>query len=90
MKHILVVDDDKVNLASAKKALSDFYRVTAVTSGEQVLKFLKNNCCDLILLDINMPEMDGFQTMDRIINEINDSPPIIFLTADNDERTESR
>lgn len=90
MHHILVVDDNKVNLAAAKKVLSNFYRVTAVTSGKQALKFLENNVCDIILLDINMPEMDGFQTMERINAELNTPPPIIFLTADNDEKTESR
>lgn len=89
MKHILIVDDNKVNLASAKKVLSGLYRVTAVTSGAQTLKFLEKNSCDMILLDINMPEMDGFQTMERIKSEVADPPPIIFLTADNDEHTES-
>lgn len=91
MYHILIVDDDKTNLSAAKNALSDAYKITAVTSGEQALRFLKNNDCDLILLDINMPEMDGFEVMEKI----KASPerayiPIIFLTADNDPQTESR
>lgn len=91
MKHILVVDDNKVNLVSVKGVLDSLYKVTAVTSGEQALKFLERNHPDLILLDINMPEMDGFQVMEQIqkreeICEI----PIIFLTADTDPQTESR
>lgn len=90
MKHILVVDDSKFSLAFEKKVLSSIYRVTAVTSGKQALKFLQNNSCDIILLDINMPEMDGFQTMDRIKAELKNPPPIIFLTASDDEHTESR
>ncbi|MCM1578742.1 MAG: response regulator [Ruminococcus sp.] len=90
MKHILIVDDDKVTLASAKKLLSRTYRVTAVTSGGQAIKFLENNKCDMILLDINMPEPDGFQTMERITAMLDSPPPIIFLTADSDEKTESR
>ena len=90
MYHILIVDDDKTSLAAAKNVLSEFYKVTAVTSGAQALKFLQNNSCDLILLDINMPEMDGFEVMTRI----HDNPerkdiPIVFLTADNDPQTES-
>lgn len=89
MKHVLVVDDNKVSLAAAKKVLGSSYRVTAVTSGAQTLRFLENNSCDVILLDINMPEMDGFQTMERIRTEVKNPPPIIFLTADNDEYTES-
>lgn len=90
MKHILVVDDSKFSLALEKKVLSSIYRVTAVTSGKQALKFLQNNSCDIILLDINMPEMDGFQTMDCIKAELKAPPPIIFLTANDDEYTESR
>lgn len=89
MYHVLVVDDNKVSLASAKKVLGSSYRITAVTSGRQALKFLENNSCDVILLDINMPDMDGFQTMERIRAGFKNPPPIIFLTADDDEYTES-
>lgn len=66
MYHILIVDDDKLNLTVARNALSGTYKVTAVISGEQALHFLQNNICDLILLDINMPEMDGFEVMTKI------------------------
>ncbi len=91
MKHILIVDDNKTNLASARSVLSETYKVTAVTMGAQALKFLESNLCDLILLDINMPEMDGFEVMKRIReNERCANIPIIFLTADNDPVTESR
>lgn len=91
MKHILVVDDNKTNLVMAKEALCDIYKVTAVTMGVQALKFLENNTCDLILLDINMPEMDGFEVLSRIQQmEKCKNIPIIFLTADNDSAVESR
>ncbi len=91
MKHILIVDDNKTNLASARAVLNGVYKVTAVTSGAQALKFLEVNSCDLILLDIKMPEMDGFEVMKRIgENEACGDIPIIFLTADNDAETESR
>lgn len=91
MKHILIVDDNKTNLVMAKEALSDIYKITAVTMGIQALKFLENNTCDLILLDINMPEMDGFEVMEKIkeMDRAKDIP-IIFLTADNDAAVESR
>ncbi|MGN0641818.1 MAG: diguanylate cyclase domain-containing protein [Huintestinicola sp.] len=91
MKHILIVDDNKANLASARAVLCDTYKITAVTMGAQALKFLENNTCDLILLDINMPEMDGFEVMAKIKeNEERAAIPIIFLTADNDAETENR
>lgn len=91
MKHILIVDDNKMNLVSAKNALAEDYKVTAVTSGAQALKFLENNQPDLILLDINMPEMDGFEVMDKIsAREEWSNIPIVFLTADTESETESR
>ena len=91
MKHILIVDDDKTNLAMAKRGLSDIYKISAVTMGSQALQFLENNTCDLILLDINMPEMDGFEVLEIIkSNEAHKNIPIIFLTADNDAVTENR
>jgi len=91
MKHVLIVDDNKTSLSLAKSALNDMYKVTAVTSGIQALKFLERNSCDVILLDINMPEMDGFQIMKKIqANTAHADIPIIFLTADSDAETESR
>ncbi len=91
MKHILIVDDNKTSLSTAKSALNDAYKVTAVTSGAQALKFLEKNLCDIILLDINMPEMDGFEVMRKIReNSERADIPIIFLTADSDAETESR
>ena len=53
MKHLLIVDDDKTNLTMARNALSDVYKITAVLSGEQALRFLNANIPDLILLDIS-------------------------------------
>ncbi|MGN1106234.1 MAG: HD domain-containing phosphohydrolase, partial [Huintestinicola sp.] len=74
-----------------KIALAGAYNITAVTSGAQALKFLQSNTCDLILLDINMPEMDGFEVMAKIREELGLADiPIIFLTADNDPLVESR
>lgn len=91
MKHLLIVDDDKTNLTMARNALSDTFKVTAVVSGEQALRFLTSNIPDLILLDINMPEMDGFEVMEKIRGqEPLKNIPIVFLTADSESETESR
>jgi len=91
MKHILVVDDNKTNLISAKTVLSDEYKVTAVTMGAQALKFLENNTCDLVLLDIDMPEMDGFEVLKRM-KEMNlpKEPPVLFLTGNTEAEILSR
>lgn len=91
MKSILVVDDDKMNLATARRVLSEEYKVTLVTKGSQALNYLQTESCDMVLLDINMPEMDGFEVLSKI-REIEkcQNLPVIFLTADNDTVTETR
>lgn len=86
---ILVVDDDKTNLTLAQKILLPQYRIAATNSGMAALKYLENNHPDLILLDINMPEMDGFEVMEQLRrNERHAAIPVIFLTADNLAETE--
>jgi len=91
MKNILIVDDNKLNLTAAKNVLSDIYKVTLVIKGEQALSFLSKNTCDLILLDINMPDMDGFEVLEKLReNEKFREIPVIFLTADNDAETETK
>lgn len=85
MKHILVVDDNKTNLLTAKEALDGQYKVTAVTTGAHAVKFLQKNTCDLVLLDINMPDMDGFETLSEIRRQDNaKNIPVLFLTADSE------
>ena len=88
---ILVVDDDTSNLALAQKLLGKEYRIAAANSGKVALKYLENKSPDLILLDINMPEMDGFQVMEKLREEERFAHiPVIFLTADNDPETETK
>lgn len=91
MKNIVIVDDDKMNLATARKVLCDNYKVIPIIKAEQALEYLKEGECDVILLDINMPEMDGFQLLAEIKKMDNcKDTPVIFLTADNDSETETR
>ncbi|MCH5188377.1 MAG: diguanylate cyclase [Oscillospiraceae bacterium] len=91
MKTILIVDDNKLNLTTAKTVLSSEYRVVPVMQGRQALTFLADNACDLVLLDINMPDMDGFDILKNIRQiEHCQSMPVIFLTADSDVGTEMR
>lgn len=92
MEHvILVVDDDTANLALAQKILGKEFRIAAANSGKVALKYLESKCPDLILLDINMPVMDGFQVMEALKAEKSFSHvPIICLTADNDPETETK
>ncbi len=86
---ILVVDDDKTNLTLAQNILLPHYRIAAANSGRSALKYLESHRPDLILLDINMPDMDGFEVMERIgQKEETRTIPVIFLTADNLAETE--
>ena len=89
---ILVVDDDTANLRMASHILgSEKARVSCLKSGEDALKFLRENRPDLILLDIHMPGMDGFETMAAIKEQKATADiPIIFLTADDNSSVETR
>lgn len=81
--HILVVDDDAMNLRIAEKMLMENFVVSSVDSGEKALAFLQSNVPDLILLDLHMPGMDGFAVMKKLQdNSIYREIPVIFLTAD--------
>lgn len=86
---ILVVDDDKTNLTLAQNILLSRYRIAASNSGKAALKYLETHRPALILLDINMPDMDGFEVMEQIRQrEETKTIPVIFLTADNLAETE--
>ena len=93
---IIVVDDDVTNLKMAGQILSKHnMRVTAVKSGKALLEYVEEHGFpELILLDINMPEMDGFETYRnlRTIEENKGVPqtPVVMLTADEDKTNESR
>lgn len=83
MKNILIVDDSRSGLAEIKALLSDEYNVMPVLSGAQALRYLSIKKPDLILLDVYMPEMDGFEVIKRIKADGNTADiPVIFLTAD--------
>ena len=89
---ILVVDDDAANLRMASHILTaEGMRVSCLKSGEDALRFLQENRPDLILLDIHMPGMDGFETIAAVrSNEKTADIPVIFLTADDDSETETQ
>ncbi len=94
--HIVVIDDDVLNLKIAGRILCDkgMY-ITALNGGKALFTFLdRGNHPDLILLDIMMPEMDGFETLKRLreYEEENgiDEIPVIFMTADDDKEIETR
>ncbi len=82
---ILVVDDQMTNLKILSSILSKEYSLGIANSGENALKYLASNSPDLILLDIMMPEMDGYEVCRKIKqDEAYRDIPVIFLTAKTD------
>ena len=93
---IAIVDDDPLNLRTASLILGkNGMRVTALHAGQALLDWIgKDHTPDLILLDIMMPQMDGFETLKRLrrIEEENamEPTPVIFLTGDSDAEIETK
>ena len=81
-KKILIVDDDPVYAKMVREWLSDRYQVSMVTAGMQAITFLAKNKVDLILLDYEMPIVDGPQVFEMLRSEpATKGIPIIFLTG---------
>ena len=79
---ILCVDDEPVNLAIMEELLRDNYALNTVNSGEGCLEQVSLQKPDLILLDVNMPKMDGLETCARLKSDTNTAEiPIIFVSA---------
>jgi putative two-component system response regulator len=79
---ILAVDDVMVNLTAAKAILQDYYNVCLAKSGKEALSILEHTQADLILLDIEMPEMSGIEVFATLQEDpVRSSIPVIFVTA---------
>lgn len=90
---VMIVDDDFLNLKMASFILEkNGIEVIAMKSGQELLDKIKEIKPDLILLDVNMPEMDGFETLERLRAQEESSIeiPIIFLTGDDSNETETK
>lgn len=81
-RHVVVVDDEPVNLEIAENALNGYYKLTKLISGEQLMKFLDRIKPDMILLDVQMPGMNGYDALKKIMeNHSTQNIPVIFLTS---------
>ena len=88
-KTIFLVDDDITNLTIGDSTLSDFYNVFTLNSAALLFKMLQKRIPDLILLDVEMPEMNGYQTIKQLKeNRETSAIPVIFLTAKSDGESE--
>lgn len=91
-KTILVIDDDAMNLKRAEFILSKSgFRVLTAVSGKAGMEILKNETVDLTLLDIEMPEMNGFQTLEQIrADSAICKSKVMALSASDDGKTRQR
>lgn len=88
MLRILAIDDNTVNLATIEHELKGKYEVIPMISGRRAIKYLYCETVDLILLDVQMPIMDGVTTLEEIRKMENGTTvPVIFLTAMKDKDT---
>jgi putative two-component system response regulator len=86
---VVVVDDNMTNLTVAENVLTGKYNIITIPSGEKLFRLLEMLTPDLILLDINMPGMNGYEVIKKLKkSEATKSIPVIFLTAATDPERE--
>jgi putative two-component system response regulator len=86
---IFLVDDNMTNLTTGKTMLKNYYDVFSIPSGDKLFEMLERVTPDLILLDIEMPGMNGYEALKRLRAEKKSHDiPVIFLTARNDPGSE--
>lgn len=87
-KSILIVDDDATALRSMKSLLSTHYKILVANSGMNAITILAKNKVDLILLDFEMPIVNGPKVLEMIRSDPNTANiPVMFLTAKGDKRS---
>jgi CheY-like chemotaxis protein len=85
-KTVLVVDDNIMNIMIANIILKKYdVVVSEASNGEEAVNYLKNNECDLILMDLQMPVINGYEASEIIRQKLRLNLPIIALTASNTE-----
>ena len=86
---IVLVDDNLATLTQGKSLLKAFYRVYTIQSPATLFENLENDVPDLILLDVEMPEMNGFEVIKKLKADARYKDiPVIFLTSKSDEESE--
>ena len=87
-KCILIVDDDPTFIQMIREWLKDTYRVGMANSGTQAVAWLANNKADLVLLDYDMPVLDGPKVLQMLQSEaFSSSIPVMFLTGKSDRKS---
>ncbi len=89
MQKILIVDDMTVSLMMVENMLSTRYETVCAESGEEALELFRKERPDMVLSDLRMPGMSGFELMQKLQAEYHETIPFMFMTADHDEETET-
>lgn len=88
---ILIVDDEPNNLQLLRQILKGKYQLSMATSGRQAIDIAQKMNPDLILLDVMMPELDGYETCIKLKSDPQTSRiPVLFVTAKTDQRDEKQ
>jgi len=91
LKTIFVVDDSDTNLAMAEEALEDTFRVMTMPSAAGMFKLLEKVIPNIIFLDIEMPEVNGFEALEKLkSNHAWKNIPVFFLTGTTDASIEAK
>jgi signal transduction histidine kinase len=88
---ILVVDDARSNLVAYRAALEPLGReIVTATSGDEAIRLLGHQQFSLLLIDVRMPGLDGFATVELLRHQLNKLTPVIFITGQTDDATMRR
>lgn len=90
MEKILIVDDQIITLKMTSHILSTRYETFCALSGEEAIEIYKKERPDMILSDLNMPTMSGFELQSTLQNMFLEHIPVMFMTADNSDDTETK
>ncbi len=86
----MIVDDERISLMMTTHILSSAYSTVSASSGKEALELYAREKPDMILSDLRMPEMTGYELQQNMVKEFGDHVPFMFMTADTDEESESR
>ncbi|MBR1858024.1 MAG: diguanylate cyclase [Selenomonadaceae bacterium] len=90
MKKILIVDDMMVSLMMTENILATQYTTVCASSGQEAIEVYRQERPDMVLSDLRMPGMSGYELQSTLQEEYNQVIPFMFMTADHDEETESK
>ena len=86
MKTILLLDDDEIHLSQLKSALSSDFNVITTTQASMAFRLLGQSGADLLVVDLNMPEVTGLDVL-RVVKQRDRNFPVIMLTGEKEAST---